>query len=251
MDAYLSPDRSRDERTVVITDPALRQFEGGFTSIPNRILQNHELSLGARMTYAMLLKYAWQDGFCHPAQQTIAADLGLKDRMVRYHLDELRRAELISWKRRGLNKPNVYYILRLPERSTAAVTPDRQDIATPDRQRLAVQDRQQISAYEDSVTKTQNTVNGFGKPLGPEEDRIRVDILVEDMIDTLRDRESLGLYRLIANQVPEELIYEALSETRHQAAAGRIRKSRGAYFTARIRQLAAHHGVELAFGTIQ
>jgi len=247
----MSDARRPTERTVVITDPALKTFEGGFTAIPNRILENQELSLGGRMTYAMLLKYAWQDGFCYPAQQSIASDLGVSDRSVRTFLTELRDAGLIEWKNRGLNRPNIYYIKRLPPRATRDVHSGAEDFSGPDRNAPSVQERKQASAYEDSPTKTQNTGNGVGQPLGPEEDRIRVEALVDEMLETLRDRESAGLYRLIAQQVPEDLIFEALSETRQQAAVGRIRKSRGAYFTARIRQLAERHGVELGLRSLQ
>ena len=41
----------------------------GFTQVPNFILENPELSLGARITYSMFLRYAWhkprtgKDGF--------------------------------------------------------------------------------------------------------------------------------------------------------------------------------------------
>jgi len=97
-----SPERAG--RTVVLKDASLRQFEGGFTSIPNRILENNDLSLGARMTYAMLLKYAWQKDFCFPAQQQLAQDLGITDRSVRTFLGELRDRALIDWKQQGLNR---------------------------------------------------------------------------------------------------------------------------------------------------
>jgi hypothetical protein len=103
------------ERTVIIQDETLRQFDGGFTAIPNRILRNSGLSLGARMTYAMLLQYAWQDDFCFPAQESLARDLGVTDRSIRTFLKELRDQQLITWKQQGLNRPNIYFLLKLPD----------------------------------------------------------------------------------------------------------------------------------------
>jgi len=144
--------KNNQGRTVIIKDEALKRFQGGFTSIPNVVLRNSKLSIGARITYAMLLKYAWQDDFCWPAQAKIADDLGLKARMVRYHLDELKKHKLIDWKRQGLNRPNIYYILRLPE--PEPVSPDRQYIATPEWQHTAEQERQQIAAYVDTENNT-------------------------------------------------------------------------------------------------
>ena len=40
----------------------------GFTQVPNFILTKNELSVGAKLAYAMLLKYAWADDACFPGQ---------------------------------------------------------------------------------------------------------------------------------------------------------------------------------------
>ena len=251
MNPYPSPDRP--ERTVILGHQGLRELNG-FTQIPNAILKHPTISFGAKVAFGVLLSFAWQDDFCWPAQERLGEDMNCSDRQVRRLLVELKEAGLVSWSQRGLNKPNLYVVLPngIPGDLLKTLKhKDRTDSSGPDRTHPSALERTNTSDKEYSENKIQNTVNGVGKLLGTEENQLRVEVLVEDMLDTLRDRESIGLYRLIANQVPEELIYEALSETRQQAAAGRIRKSRGAYFTARIRQLAEHHGVELAFGTIQ
>lgn len=146
-------------RTVILKDEGLRQFEGGFTSIPNRILENNDLTLGARMTYAMLLKYAWQKDFCFPAQQQLAKDLGITDRSVRTFLTELRDRELIDWKQQGLNRPNIYYILKLPERVSPNGNPGPENISGPDRKPGSAQDRKPASDKEYSTKNTQVVVN--------------------------------------------------------------------------------------------
>lgn len=150
---------SHNERTVVIKDHSLRQFDGGFTAVPNRILENSDLSLGARMTYAMLLRYAWQKDFCFPAQQQLAADLGITDRSVRTFLGELRELELIAWKQMGLNRPNVYYILKLPARTPAIGQSGPEKFSAPDRKPRAGQDRKPASDKEHSRSKTHMIVN--------------------------------------------------------------------------------------------
>ncbi|MFI5398512.1 MAG: helix-turn-helix domain-containing protein [Candidatus Binatia bacterium] len=149
------------QRTVVLKDEGLKQFEGGFTAIPNRILENNGLTLGARMTYAMLLKYAWQRDFCFPAQERIAADLGVTDRSVRTFLNELRDAKIIMWKQQGLNRPNVYYILKLPERTplNGHDQSGPEDISGLERQPVSAQDRQSASDKEHSMNNTQKNVN--------------------------------------------------------------------------------------------
>ena len=97
-----------EETTIIIENKALRQ---GFTQIPNGVLRDRRLSFGARLTYTMLLSYAWQEGSCFPGQQRIAHDLGVSRQMVSLFLRELRGAGYVDWKRRGLGKTNVYYLL--------------------------------------------------------------------------------------------------------------------------------------------
>ena len=70
--------------------------------------------VSGRSLYGVLLSYAWQDGWCHPSQETLAGDAGCKDREIRNNLAELARKGLIQIVRQGLQKPNVYQILAPP-----------------------------------------------------------------------------------------------------------------------------------------
>ena len=80
----------------------------GFTQVPNFILTNESISVGAKLAYAMLLKYAWQDDACFPGQIKLAQDMGATDRSVRTYLKELESADLLEIKQRGLGKTNLY-----------------------------------------------------------------------------------------------------------------------------------------------
>lgn len=80
----------------------------GFTQVPNHVLVSGKLSPGAKLTYAMLLKYAWQNDFCFPGQERLANDMGVTDRSVRTYLQELERERFVAIKQRGLGKPNMY-----------------------------------------------------------------------------------------------------------------------------------------------
>src|SRR6185312_16711840 len=74
----------------------------GFTQVPNFILTNKELSVGAKLAYAMLLKYAWGDDACFPGQAKLAEDMGAAERSIRTYLNELETAGLLEIKQRGL-----------------------------------------------------------------------------------------------------------------------------------------------------
>ena len=86
-------------------DPAT-QF--GFTQVPNFILTNGEISVGAKLAYAMLLKYAWYDEGCFPGQAKLAQDMGAGERSIRTYLKELETAGLLEITQRGLGKTNLY-----------------------------------------------------------------------------------------------------------------------------------------------
>ena len=90
---------------LVGADPVTRH---GFTQVPNFILTKRELSVGAKLAYAMLLKYAWGDDACFPGQVTLAADMGAAERSVRTYLKELESAGLLEIAQRGLGKTNLY-----------------------------------------------------------------------------------------------------------------------------------------------
>src|SRR3984885_2343570 len=74
----------------------------GFTQVPNFILTNPAISVGAKLAYAMLLKYAWGDDACFPGQVKLAQDMGAGERSVRDYLKELEAAQLLEIQQRGL-----------------------------------------------------------------------------------------------------------------------------------------------------
>src|SRR5215210_4477441 len=101
------------DRNIVLRGADLLTAKG-FTMVPNHILISNQLSPGAKLTYAMLLKYAWQNDFCFPGQERLAKDMGVTDRSVRTYLHELERELFISIKQRGLGQPNLYELNLLP-----------------------------------------------------------------------------------------------------------------------------------------
>ena len=80
----------------------------GFTQVPNYILRSKDLSVGAKLAYAMLLSYAWQNDYCFPGQETLADDIGVSRRSVITFIKELQAGGFVTVKRQGLNRPNLY-----------------------------------------------------------------------------------------------------------------------------------------------
>jgi biotin operon repressor len=82
----------------------------GWTGVPNFILESEKISIGAKLTYAMLLKYARELDECFPRQDRLAADMGTARTSVNAYIKELREVGLITVQRRGQGRPNLYTI---------------------------------------------------------------------------------------------------------------------------------------------
>ena len=97
------------ERNIVFEAPNPVTAEG-FTQVPNFILRSPTLSVGAKLTYAMFLSYAWHNEFCYPGQEKLAEAIGVSRQSVGTFIRELEAEGLIGVKRRGLGKTNLYTI---------------------------------------------------------------------------------------------------------------------------------------------
>ena len=95
------------ERNIVLkgADAATAQ---GFTQVPNFVLKSPKLSTGAKLTYAMLLSYAWHDDFCFPGQDRLATDMGISRQSANTHVKELEKKGFLKITRRGQGRPNLY-----------------------------------------------------------------------------------------------------------------------------------------------
>ena len=98
----------RDPNIVLATTEPIAQ--GGFTQVPNFILKDPSLSVGAKVTYSMFLSYAWQNDCCFPGQERLAADMGMSRTSVTAFIGELEKVGLVSIQRRGQGKTNIYTI---------------------------------------------------------------------------------------------------------------------------------------------
>ena len=99
--------RQRVER-VVIDNELLRS---GFAAFPYLVMRDKKLSTGARLTYAFLLMYAWQEGSCFPGQEHLAESMGVSRAQVQRYLYELRDSDWIAIEREDKRYNNTYRIL--------------------------------------------------------------------------------------------------------------------------------------------
>jgi hypothetical protein len=87
------------------------------------------------------------------------------------------------------------------------------------------------------------------KPAKPQtaDERAKRDYYAQTMIQELNDQKSLGAFRVIAEHVPEDVIFQALASVKETARDGKIKQSRGALFMSIIQTWCAAHGKDLGF----
>ena len=148
-----------EKHTIVIVNQALKH---GFAQLPRYVLMDKRLSFGARLTYAVLLSYAWQEERCFPGQARMARDLGTTDRSVRTFLRELRDNGYIDWKRQGLTKSNLYCILDYQPLQLQA---DRKPTSGPERKHIAAPERKPASYKYKQISRLRTIKSDRGKVL--------------------------------------------------------------------------------------
>lgn len=77
--------------------------------------------------------------------------------------------------------------------------------------------------------------------------RDKRDYYAQEIANTLGDQKSLGCYRVIAEKVPEPVIFEILSSIKEAAREGKIKVSRGALFVSIIENYCETQGIDLQF----
>jgi hypothetical protein len=97
-----------DKTKTIILKGADALSTSGFTQVPNHVLKSRKISPGAKLTYAMLLSYAWHNDSCFPGQVRLAQDMGVGERSIRTYLAELEKEDFLKVKQRGQGKTNLY-----------------------------------------------------------------------------------------------------------------------------------------------
>src|SRR5437763_11747130 len=88
-------------------DPVAR---GGFTQVPNFILRDGTLSIGAKVADSMFLHFAWNNDSWFPGQDRLAEHMGMSISRVNEYIKELEAAGLVDITRRGQGKTNLYRV---------------------------------------------------------------------------------------------------------------------------------------------
>lgn len=78
-----------------------------------------------------------------------------------------------------------------------------------------------------------------------EEQKVRADLFIEDILAVTHDRENRGYYSLVVRKLSEQTIRLVLSETKDASLTGKIRTTPARYFTDLIKRHANEQGISL------
>lgn len=113
--------------TLLVED---RSLAGGFIQLPRLVLRARNLSRDAKLLYALLLSYAWQEQRCFPGYRRLCDEMGASENAVRKYMRELEACHLLRQKRRGLGKTNIYTLCDLRTAEIEVLEPQKQEVVS-------------------------------------------------------------------------------------------------------------------------
>ena len=122
------PDTFQPEPDTLLVED--RSLVGGFIQLPRLVLRARNLSRDAKLLYAILLSYAWQEQRCFPGYRRLCEDLDASENAVRKYMRELEACDLLRQKRRGLGKTNIYTLCDLRTAKIEVLEPQKRESAS-------------------------------------------------------------------------------------------------------------------------
>jgi len=211
------------------------------------------LSLGPKLMYSILrdrldmsIKNNWKDekGYIYLifSVEELAQILEAGIRSVIRYKKVLIDYKLIYERRMGQGKPNLIYVLKpeLNEKCQNGISRDANNTLQE------VPKEHPNDKYINNTNILNNVKsNAIFKTNKKEKRSPKKEYLAQEMAEQLGDDHSLGFYRKIADMVPENLIFQALSEVKDAFLTNRVKKSKAALFTTVIQSKAQEHNINL------
>ncbi len=149
--------------------------------------------------------------------------------------------KLIIDKRLGQGNPNRIYVLKPELVDNCTLKSQNATSRSRNKEPLEVSNSNPIDTNVNNTNRINNVNNAIsnkGKKRTPE-----MEAFAQDIAKKLEDDHSLGFYRKVVGIIPENLIWQALSEVKDAYLTGRVKKSKAALFTTVIKSKAQEHNI--------
>jgi len=229
-----------------------------FYQTPKALFNNPKykgLALGPKLMYSILrdrldisIKNKWKDnkGYIYLifSVEELSNLLEIDRTAVMRYKKKLVEYKLIIDKRLGQGNPNRVYVLKPELVDNYSLKSQNATSRSRDKEPLEVSNSDSIDT---NINKTnlnnvkENAVsNKKKKKRTPEK-----EYLAKEIAEQLGDDHSLGFFRKVVDLMPENLIFQALSEVKDTHLTGKIKKSKAALFTTVIKTKALEHNINL------
>jgi hypothetical protein len=98
------------------------------------------------------------------------------------------------------------------------------------------------------VKKNRKSAKSQYRTIASTEEKAKRDYFATQIATELNDEKSLGCYRVIAEKVPQQIIFETMASVKETWKEGKIQKSRGALFVDLIKTYCDKKHIDLNFG---
>ncbi len=245
--SYISPDRFYTEKEEV----TLR-----FYQTPKALFNNPKyrgLALGPKLMYSILrdrldisIKNKWKDnkGYIYLifSVEELSNLLEIDRTAVMRYKKKLVEYKLIIDKRLGQGNPNRVYVLKPELVDNYSLKSQIATSRSRDKEPLEVLNSDSIDTNINKTNLNNVKENAISKKKKrtPEKESLAKEIGLQ-----MEDDHSLGFYRNVVDKIPENIIWQALSEVKDTHLTGNIKKSKGALFTKIIKTKAVEHNINL------
>jgi hypothetical protein len=212
------------------------------------------LALGPKLMYSILrdrldisIKNNWKDekGYIYLifSVEELADLLEIDRTAVMRYKKKLVEYKLIIDKRLGQGNPNRIYVLKPELVDNNPLKSQNATSRSGNTGPLEVSNSDPIDTYVNKTERINNVNNAISnkrKKRTPE-----MEDFAQEIAERLEDDHSLGFYRKVVDIIPENLIWQALSEVKDAFLSGRVKKSKAALFTTVIKTKAIEHNINL------
>jgi len=245
--SYISPDRFYTEKEEV----TLR-----FYQTPKALFNNPKyrgLALGPKLMYSILrdrldisIKNKWKGnkGYIYLifSVEELSNLLEIDRTAVMRYKKKLVEYKLIIDKRLGQGNPNRVYVLKPELVDNYSLKSQIATSRSRDKEPLEVLNSDSIDTNINKTNLNNVKENAISKKKKrtPEKESLAKEIGLQ-----MEDDHSLGFYRNVVDKIPENIIWQALSEVKDTHLTGNIKKSKGALFTKIIKEKAKERNIKI------
>jgi Helix-turn-helix domain len=251
--------------------------QSAWVIVPPNVLADTRLSAGEKIVYGRVFGFIQKHGYCVASNDYLGKPLGMSKNTIRNYLSHLYalgylRYEVLRDEHGEVQERRIYPVLIpnavlplvpddvLPHTTphTAGGTKERKDKKENNTNVNEIEKRGEKKDGDSMISlgdiSTTFDIEKYRYPQKTDtkrmtEDTAKREYYAQTMAQELNDQKSVGAFRVIAEQVPENVIFQALASVKETARDGKIKHSRGALFMTIIHQWCAAHGKSFHYRT--